>query len=165
LLEDRFQLKIHRETKELPIYELAIAKSGSKMKLSENQTPPERGAPPPPPLKQGDPMPRFSIRAGRGYLVAVAMGMPDIVRAISEQVGRVVVDRTGLQGLYDVKMEFTPEGLATAGPAGPEAAPPIDPSGSSYFTTIQEQLGLKLESKKGPVEAIVIDSVQKPTEN
>jgi uncharacterized protein (TIGR03435 family) len=110
-------------------------------------------------------MPRFGIRAGRGYLVAGAMGMPDIVTGISEQVGRVVVDKTGLQGLYDVKMEFTPEGPATAGPAGPEAAPPIDPSGSSYFTAIQEQLGLKLESSKGPVEVLVIDSVSRPSEN
>jgi uncharacterized protein (TIGR03435 family) len=171
LLEDRFQLKLHRETRDLPIYELSIAKGGSKMKLSEDQTPyqpPERGAPPPPPMQPGGAMPRFSMRMGRGNLEGVAMDIPNIVQAFSSQFGRTVVDKTGLKGLYDLKLQWTPDLAALGGPAGPggpEAAPPIDPNGPSIFTAIQEQLGLKLDSTKGPVDVLVIDSVQKPTEN
>jgi uncharacterized protein (TIGR03435 family) len=177
LLEDRFQLKIHRETRDLPIYELSIAKGGLKMKSSEDQTPfrpPERGAPPPPSLQPGGAMPRFSLRMGRGTMEAVAMAIPNIVQAFSSQLGRTIVDKTGLKGLYDLKLQWTPDGPALGGPVGPggppgpggpEAAPPIDPNGPSIFTAVQEQLGLKLESAKGPVEVLVIDSVQKPTEN
>ena len=172
LLEDRFQLKIHRETRDLPIYELSIAKGGLKMKLSDDQAPyqpPERGAPPPPPIQPGGAMPRFSLRMGRGSMDAVAMGIPNIVQSFSSQLGRTVIDKTGLKGLYDIKLRWTPDNAALgggpAGPGGPEAAPPIDPNGPSIFTAIQEQLGLKLDSTKGPVEVLVIDNVQKPTEN
>jgi len=174
LLEDRFQLKIHRETKDFPIYELSIAKGGSKMKLSEDQTPykpPERGAPPPPPMQPGGTMPRFSFRTGRGSMEAVAMDIANIVQSFSSQLGRTVVDKTGLKGLYDLKLQWTPDAPVQggpgglAGPGGPEAAPPIDPNGPSIFTAIQEQLGLKLDSTKGPVDVLVVDSVQKPTEN
>jgi uncharacterized protein (TIGR03435 family) len=177
LLEDRFQLKIHRETRDLPIYELSIAKGGLKMKSSEDQTPfrpPQRGAPLPPPMQPGGGMPRFSLRMGRGSMEAVAMAIPNIVQAFSSQLGRTIVDKTGLKGLYDLKLQWTPDGPALGGPVGPggppgpggpEAAPPIDPNGPSIFTAVQEQLGLKLESAKGPVEVLVIDSVQKPTEN
>ena len=178
LLEDRFQLKIHKETRELPIYELSIAKGGSKMKLSEDQTPfkpPERGAPPPPPLQPGGPMPRGSMRMGRGNMEAVGMDESRIVLQISNIVGRTVVDKTGLKGLYDVKLQWTPDPPAggnapggpsgPGGPGGPEAGPPIDSNGPSIFTAIQEQLGLKLDATKGPVDVIVVDSVQKPSEN
>jgi uncharacterized protein (TIGR03435 family) len=173
LLEDRFQLKIHTETRELPIYELSIAKGGSKLKLSDDQTPfkqPERGAPPPPPLQRGGPMPRYSMRMGRGSMEAVAIDEPRIVGALAGVVGRTIVDKTGLKGLYDFKLQWTPDPPAggpggPAGPGGPEAGPQIDPNGPSIFTAIQEQLGLKLEATKGPVDVIVIDSVQKPSEN
>jgi len=171
LLEQRFQLKTHRETKELPIYELSTAKGGSKMKLSEDQTPfrpPERGAPPPPAPQPGGAMPRYSMRMGRGSLQASAVEMPFFVQVLSQQLGRNVTDTTGLKGLYDIKLDWTPDpppSGALAGAGGPEVAPPIDPNGPSIFTAIQEQLGLKLESTKGPVDVIVIDSVQKPSEN
>jgi bla regulator protein blaR1 len=177
LLEERFQLKIHRDRKELPVYELSIAKSGSKMKLSDDQTPfqpPERGAPPPQPLQRGGQMGRYSMRIGRGNLEAVAVDFANFVQALSQTVGRTVDDKTGLKGLYDIKLQWTPEVGAGGGPggpggpaplAGPEAAPPQDPSGPSIFTAVQEQLGLKLDSAKGQVDVLVIDSVQKPTEN
>jgi uncharacterized protein (TIGR03435 family) len=171
LLEQRFQLKTHRETKELPIYELSIAKGGSKMKLSDDQTPyrpPERGSPPPPAPQPGGVMPRYSMRMGRGSLQASAVEMPFFVQVLSQQLGRNVTDTTGLKGLYDIQLDWTPDpppSGALAGAGGPEAAPPIDPNGPSIFTAIQEQLGLKLESTKGPVDVIVIDSVQKPSEN
>ena len=165
LLEDRFQLKLHRETKEQPLYELSIAKAGPKIKLNDDQTPfkpPERGAPPPPPLQPGT-LPRFSMRVGRGSLEAVSMDINSVVQTLSNLLGRTVVDKTGLKGFYDVKMTWTPD-PALQGPPGGDA-PPGDPSGPSIFTAIQEQLGLKLDSAKGPVDVIVIDTVQKPSEN
>jgi bla regulator protein blaR1 len=172
LLEERFQLKYHTETRELPIYELSIAKGGSKMKLAEDQTPyspPERGAAPPPPMQPGGAMPRFSMRMGRGNLEAVAMDETSILQTLSSVVGRIIVDKTGLKGLYDVKLQWTPDppagGTPLGVPGGPELGPAIDPNGPSIFTAIQEQLGLKLEATKGPVDVIVVDSVQKPSEN
>jgi uncharacterized protein (TIGR03435 family) len=177
LLEDRFELKFHRDRKELPVYELSIAKGGSKMKLSDDQTPfqpPERGAPPPQPFQPGGQMPRFSMRVGRGNLEAVAVDIQNFVQTLASIVGRTVDDKTGLKGLYDIKLQWTPEVGAVGGPGGPggpgapvgpEAAPPADPNGPSIFTAVQEQLGLKLDSAKGQVDVLVIDSVQKPTEN
>jgi bla regulator protein blaR1 len=173
LLEDRFQLKFHRETRELPAYELTIAKSGSKLKLSEDQgpfQPPKPGDPPPPPIKPGGAMPRGSMRMGRGDLEANGVEFAGFVQMLSQQLGRTVIDKTGLKGLYDIKLQWTPEmgqGATPFGPmpAGAEPPPAPEPSGPSLFTAIQEQLGLKLESTKGPVEVLVIDSVQKPSEN
>jgi uncharacterized protein (TIGR03435 family) len=173
LLEDRFQLKFHRETRELPVYELSLAKGGLKIKPSEDQSPfrpPERGDQPPPPMRPGGPMPRGSMRMGMGELEANGIDFGQFVQSLSQLVGRTVIDKTGLKGLYDIKLKWTPE-MGQGGtpfgplPAGVNPPPPPDPSGPSIFTAIQEQLGLKLESTKGPVEVLVIDSVQKPTEN
>jgi uncharacterized protein (TIGR03435 family) len=177
LLEDRFQLKFHRETKELPVYELTTAKGGSKLKLSEDQSPlrlPERGAPSPPPLQRGAPMPRGSMRMGRGDLEASGLPLANLINALSQQLGRTIVDKTGLQGLYDIKLQWTPDApppgaaVAPGGPGGvrgPNEPPPPDPGGPTIFTAIQEQLGLRLESTKGPVEVLVIDSVERPAAN
>jgi uncharacterized protein (TIGR03435 family) len=107
---------------------------------------------------------------------AVGMDEERIVQALAGVVGRTIVDKTGLKGLYDVKLQWTPDppaggGNAPAGPGGPggpggpEIGPGIDPNGPSIFTAIQEQLGLKLDPAKGPVNVLVIDSVQKPSEN
>jgi uncharacterized protein (TIGR03435 family) len=173
LLADRFQLKFHRETRELPAYELILAKGGPKIKLSEDQSPyrlPEKGDPPLPPPKPGGAMGRGSIRIGIGQLEANGIAFATFVQSLSQIVGRTIVDKSGLTGLYDIKLQWTPEmGQATNPfgplPAGVEPPPASDPSGPSIFTAIQEQLGLKLESTKGPVEVIVIDSVEKPSEN
>jgi len=170
LIEDRFQLKMHRETKELPVYELVVAKSGSKLKLSEDQSPirpPERGSPPPPPPQRGGPMPRGSMRMGRGDLEANGVPMFNFIQTLSQQLGRPVIDKTELKGFYDIHLQWTPElGQGPLIPGGPEPPPPPpDNSGPSIFTAVQEQLGLRLESARGPVEVLMIDSVQKPTEN
>jgi bla regulator protein blaR1 len=175
LLADRFQLKTHTETRELPVYELSIAKGGLKMKLSDDQTPikpREPGESPPSLFQPGGPMRRGTIFLGRGNLRAAAMNVTDIVQSLSSLVGRIIVDKTGLTGLYDVKLQWTPDpapagiaGAVVLGPGGPEAAPPIDSNGPSIFTALQEQLGLRLDSAKGPVDVIVVDSVQKPSEN
>jgi bla regulator protein blaR1 len=175
LLEDRFQLKFHKEIRELPTYELTIAKGGLKLKPSADQTPykpPEKSDPPAAPkmIRPGDPLPRRSVRMGMGELEASAIEFASFVQSLSGQLGRTVIDKTGLKGLYDIKLTWTPEmrqGAAPFGPltAGTEVAPASDPSGVSIFTAIQEQLGLKLESAKGPAEVYVMDGVQKPSEN
>src|SRR5262249_25414537 len=123
LLEDRFQLRTHRESRDVPVYELTISKRGSRMKLSADQTrprPPEPGEPQPQPIKPNGPMDRFSMRVGRGSLEAVAMDMPRIIQALSSVLRRTVVDKTALTGLYDIKLQWTPEGGAVPAP-GPTA--------------------------------------------
>jgi uncharacterized protein (TIGR03435 family) len=89
---------------------------------------------------------------------------------LSNQVARPVIDKTGLTGAYDIELSFMPEGAGRGGPVGPPppgmpAIQPPDPDAPSLFTAIQEQLGLKLESERGPVEVIVIDSIEQPTED
>ena len=92
--------------------------------------------------------------------------MAQIANALAMRVNRVVVDRTGLSGAYEVELEWTPDQLPPGPPPpGAPPLPPIDPNGPSIFTALQEQLGLKLESTKGPVDVLVIDSVEHPTED
>ena len=92
--------------------------------------------------------------------------MFNFIQTLSQQLGRPVIDKTELKGLYDIKLQWTPEmGQGPVAPGGPEPPPPPDTSGPSIFTAVQEQLGLRLESAKGPVDVVVIDSIQKPTEN
>ena len=161
LIEDRFQLKIHRETKELPVYELVVARGGPKIKPSEDQSPPSLGQPP----QRGGPMPRGNMRMGRGDLEANGVPVSNFILGLSQQLGRTIIDKTGLKGLYDFKLQWTPEfAQGPVVPGGPEPPPP-PADGPSIFTAIQEQLGLRLESTKGPVDVLVIDSVQKPSEN
>ena len=108
---------------------------------------------------------------GRGQLKGQALPMTSVVRMLSQQLHRSIVDKTGLTGKYDIALQWVPEegpGPMPPGPGGvqqgPDSAPPPD-SGPSIFTAIQEQLGLKLESTKGPVETLVIDHVETPSEN
>jgi uncharacterized protein (TIGR03435 family) len=162
LLQERFQLTMHRENRELPIYELSIGRGGSKMTLAEDQTPIVFGPPPsgPPIITQALTRGGYSIRSrpDRRSFEGKAISLWRVVNLLVNELGRPVVDKTGLTGLYDVKLEWAPETLQ----AVPENVPP----GASRLTTaIQEQLGLKLESTKGLVEVIVVDSAQKPSEN
>ncbi len=153
LLEDRFKLKFHRETKEFPIYALVPGKGGSKMKVAETQ---------------GQETPGM-MSMGRGQMTGKQMDMAMLANNLSNQLGRQVIDKTGLTEQYDFELKWTPdESQAGFGPFGGPPAPPPPPSdtgGPSIFTALQEQLGLKLESQKGPVPMIVVDSVEKPTEN
>ena len=171
LVEDRFQLKFHRETRELPVYELTVTKGGPKIKLSDDQTPPrpnERGDKPSSPESDRK-VPRGEVHVGSGQFEASAMEFGTFVYVFSLQFGRTIMDKTGLKGLYDIKLQWTPELGQEPGTIDllPGATAPVPPSeiGPSIFTAIQEQLGLKLESTKGPVDVLVIDSVQKPTGN
>ena len=161
MLEERFKLKAHTETRELPLYELTVAKGGSKLKLSDDQTPPPAllgagGGP------RGGALPRGGIRVGRGDLEAQAQTLSLFAMALGAlYVDRPVVDKTGLAGLYDIRLQFTPDRGLTATPPPTPAAP----SGPSIFNALEEQLGLKLEAARGPLPVLVIDSIERPTEN
>ena len=156
LIAERFQLTFHRETKDQPIYALVVGKNGSKLKESE--------------VKDGGP--RGRMRMGRGQLSGEAVQLQMLTQALSNQLGRPVIDRTGLTGSFDFNLEWTPDPGQSGGPFGGgapppgiDAPPPPDPNGPSVFTAVQEQLGLRLESQRGPVEMLVIDRVEKPSEN
>jgi uncharacterized protein (TIGR03435 family) len=173
LLEDRFRLTFHLETKELPIYALVMAKKDGKLgpRLTESKvggcTPPDLSKPPP--LPEPGKVPAL----GCGGLImqprllrGVGVTVEPLIPMLSRLLGRTVVDKTGLTGKFDITMEWTPDEsqLMQLPPDAPKP-PPADPSGPSIFTALQEQLGLKLESQKGPVEIFVIERAEKPSEN
>jgi uncharacterized protein (TIGR03435 family) len=172
LIEDRFQLVHHRETRELPIYALVIARKDGKLgpRLTETKeggcTTPDPSAPPSSP-EPGKPLPRNcgQMMAGLKMIRAVGIQISLLVPMLSRLLGRTVVDKTGLTGKYDVEVEWTfDEAIVIQLP--PDAPKPVsDGSGPSIFTALQEQLGLRLESQKGPVEILVIDRAEKPTAN
>ena len=174
LLADRFKLTLDRQTKDLPIYELVVGKGGPKFK--ETTLPPfDPNAPPPSgPPQPGQPPMRHGIMMGigRGQFNMNGGSMAQFANALSERVGRTVVDKTGLTGEYDLTLQWTPDendpNTRSGGPDGrppADAPPPPDPNGPTLFTALQEQLGLKLESTKGPVETFVIKSIEQPSEN
>jgi uncharacterized protein (TIGR03435 family) len=154
LLADRFQLKFHRETKELPTYALVVAKGGPKFHESEV-------------VPEGSDKPRGTrVSVGRGQFSLQGAAMAALANQLGQVLGRSVIDKTELAGNYDFKLEWTPdESQGTVRPPGVDAPPPADTTGVSLFTALQDQLGLKLESTKGPVEILVIDRAEKASEN
>ncbi len=201
LLADRFKMVVHRETKEMPVYELVLGKGAPKMKESADQsdTPPDQGPPPPPPgpFKIGsDGMPDFPpgrtimmMMPGRAKLQAFRETMTTLVGRLAQSMNKPVTDATGLTKKYDFTLIFAPDTSAFGGgPGGPIVAfrgpgpvpdggagagaggdrPPLDdgPLFPLLPAAVQEQLGLKLESKKGNVDIVVVDKFEKtPTEN
>jgi bla regulator protein blaR1 len=183
LLLDRFQLKIHHETKDLPVYALVLANKDGKLgpQLTESKeascTPFDPSKPPPPPPPPGrDPGKPPAMGCGGMFmgfdrLGAAGITIDRMVPMLSRMLGRTVIDKTGLTGKYDIQMQWTPDQAQLQTMAPPGGIPPnmpqpqIDPNGPTIFTALQEQLGLKLESQKGPVDILVIDSVEKPSEN
>jgi uncharacterized protein (TIGR03435 family) len=144
LLADRFQLKIHRETRELARYTLTVAKGGHKLKQPE---PADTGT--------------AGLRTGSGLLIGHKYPVADFIGWLALSLSAPVDDKTGITGQYNFELRWNPDYGQTA---AVDAGPPSD-GGVSIFTAIQEQLGLKLEAGKGPVEVIVIDSVQKASGN
>jgi uncharacterized protein (TIGR03435 family) len=144
LLADRFKLMVHFETRDLPVYALVAAKKGPIL----------HG------WKESD---GSGTSASNGQFTATGVTMAEIASALtqdlSRELGRVVIDKTGIDGRYNITLKWTPESDATEG-----TAPPAD-AGPSIFTAIQEQLGMKLESAKGPVQVLIIDHVEMPSEN
>jgi uncharacterized protein (TIGR03435 family) len=173
LLTDRFQLTIHNETKELPIYALVLARKDGKLGpgLTEAKqgscTPfdPSKPLPPPDPGKPPT-LGCGGVFMGVGGLRGTSIPVTRLTPVLSRTLGRTVIDKTGLTANFDVKLEWTPDN-AQAAPGLPDAPnpPPADASGPSIFTALQEQLGLKLAPQKGPVEIIVIDRAEKPSAN
>jgi bla regulator protein BlaR1 len=155
LLEDRFGLKVHRGTKDGSVYLLVIAKGGSK--LHE----PKPGDDPGVLTADGGATQGYAQETSTGFIVR-ALSAPRIAILLSQQVGRPVIDKTGLTGRYDFILDFTRD-LAVNVPHDSGAAP--DPGAVSIFTAVQQQLGLKLEPGKGPVDVIVIDHAEKPSGN
>lgn len=147
LMTERFHLSVHRETKEQPVYALVVSKDGPKLQ----------------PAKEGS---RGLIWMGPGQITGEGAGIDKALTRVLENIfGRPVIDKTGLTGKFDFKLEWTPDTSRDGGPPGLDAQPPSGPNGPSIFTAVQEQLGLRLESEKGPAEMIVIDRVEKPSEN
>ncbi len=179
LLTDRFQLKVSHETKEGSVYNLVVAKNGPLI----HEAKPPVDSPDAPKGPDGKPLPRNFMRMLPGDLTGTSVPMEFLAQQLSMQTGRKVIDQTGLKGSYDFELKWTPDagpggmmggGPAGGGPAGGgppgagpggDAPPPPDTSGPSIFTALQEQLGLKLDSAKGPVDMLVIEHVEKPTEN
>jgi len=172
LLEDRFKLMVHREKKEMSVYALMAAKGGPKLPEAKEGGCVAFGpnTPPPPPPAPGQAMPTLcgGFLRGPNLLEAGKVTMTQLVNVLSDILGRPVIDRTEFTGTFDVKLEFTPEGttFGAGGFAPPGGLPPgFDTSGPSIFTVLQEQLGLRLESQKAPGEVLIIDHVEKPSEN
>jgi uncharacterized protein (TIGR03435 family) len=178
MLEERFHLAVHFETKDMPIYALVLARSdgklGPRMTLSTTDCAAlmasmrARGGPPPPPAP-GE-RPPCGARMFPGNLSAGAMTMTQVVNGLARMPGlnRTVVDRTGLTGAYDFDLTFTPDQMPQGRGDPPPGAPPlpaIDPNGPSLFTALQEQLGLKLEPTRASVNVLVIERAEQPTDD
>jgi uncharacterized protein (TIGR03435 family) len=170
LLADRFKLVIHREAKELPVYRLVAANSGAKLPVAnhdENDSGKMKGA-------DGQTIPSGHIQlygsSDGMHLVGPEISMASLVLELSTQLERALLDKTGLTGKYDLVLHWvgTEEqksmfGVSNGGDQGSDTA--SDSGGPSIFTAVQEQLGLKLESGKGPVEVIVVDHAEQPSGN
>jgi uncharacterized protein (TIGR03435 family) len=134
LLEDRFAMKLHRETRVLPAYDLVVAKGGSKLTESKANG--------------------KSIGMSRADFHAEGLTMDLVAEQLSRILGRVTVDKTGLDGRYDLKLKWTPDDAV----ATPDSPP-------SLFTAIEEQLGLELKAAKEPVAVLVVDHIEAPSPN
>jgi uncharacterized protein (TIGR03435 family) len=141
LLADRFQLKFHMETKQLPIYELVVVKRGAKLTEDKSES-----------LEVG-------MRNLRGELQGDKATMPMLAGSLTRVLQRQVVDQTGLKGAYSFRLRFLPDQVRRDDREAP------DSDGASIFTALQEQLGLSLKASRGPVEVLVIDSAEKPSAN
>jgi|SRR5579863_9589885 len=153
LLEDRFKLVVHRETRQLPIYELTVAKGGTKLKESKCVGEPSFA----------NPCGGFSVSL-RGSITGREAGVREFAGNLASLLSREVTDKTGLAGNYNFDLHWTADDTTLRGPGDPDDPAP-DPSGPSLFTALQEQLGLELKPAKGPVEILVIDHAEKPDAN
>jgi len=156
LLAERCKLAAHREMRDKPVYTLVVGKNGPKLQKAESVAPsgilakhPNAGA-----IPGGGGMVTFG--AG-GSMELYGASLETLAIVLSNMAGRLVVDKTGLTGTYDIKLQMMQP--------GPPAVGDAQDSGPSIFTVVQEQLGLRLESAKGTVETLVIDHVERPTEN
>lgn len=139
LLADRFGLKTHREQRELPIYELAVAKGGAKLTPTKSDG--------------------LTTNHGNSYFNGKGITMSLVAQELARDAGRVIIDKTGVPGRFDIDLHWQPDDAPPMHLNGEEVTLP------SLFTALQEQLGLRLEPAKGPVEVLVIDDVHQPSAN
>jgi uncharacterized protein (TIGR03435 family) len=186
LIAERFNVVLHYETKEMQGYELSPGKNGPRLKESPPDDPAAAAQPGPPPGPPGPPKKDangFPQLAGPGMIMMIEMGpkgptarmtarsqsISELIRVLGNQLRRPVLDKTGLTAKYDFTLEYAPDmaGMMAPPPPGSGPAPSApEESGPDIMTAIREQLGLKLESKKLPVDMLIIDSANKvPTEN
>jgi uncharacterized protein (TIGR03435 family) len=187
LLKDRFQLTTHVETRELPIFNLVVVRADRRLGPDLKPTSAEcqanvaeriatlkaaagRGAPPPfPPLGDPNGPPPCGLqRMGPGLAAGSGRTLADLVPLLADLLSRPVIDKTGLTGMYDFMLKFAPESAGTPGilkllSPGVPSLGDVDPNAPSLAAALQEQLGLKLEGARGPVEVVVIDKFEKPT--
>ncbi len=140
LLADRFHFKAHLQTKTLPVYDLVVLKGGPKLQLSQ--------------AERTDNSWNINGEDTKKVLTAKSASMPDLASALADEVHRKVIDKTGLTGAADITLKWTDDAAADSD------APVL-----SIFTAVEEQLGLKLQPSKGPVETLVIDHVEMPSQN
>jgi len=175
LLTDRFRLVTHVETREQPMFALVLARRDGKLgdKLTSSTTdctptgPNGRGRGRAA-LPQPGERPKCGFNIGPGRLAIGGQTMAAFATNLSRFVGGIVVDRTGLAGTYDIELSYAPDpGISPTGRDLPGGAPPpvANTDAPSIFTAVQEQLGLKLDSTKGPVDVLVIDSAEHPTQD
>jgi uncharacterized protein (TIGR03435 family) len=157
ILKDRFHFQAHLETKTLPVYDLVVANGGAKFTGGNG-----------PDAVTAAALAKRNITVGgmvtyNGEITAGAMPLSSLVSNLTNAVGRTVVDKTGLTGKYNFELKWNPEQGVQADADNGQADP--ENSAPSLFTALQEQLGLKLQSSKGPVETLVVDHVEMPSEN
>jgi|SRR5580698_3357363 uncharacterized protein (TIGR03435 family) len=152
MLADRFKLRTHHETRRLPVYILVQAKGGSKMTPSATAADEKLGG------TDGSP----GNWKGNGVTMAELAGD---LSSLPEIGGRIVIDETGFKGRFDFTLKWPPDSTMGAAPPGPDSGTQSDSSAPSLLTALREQLGLKLEIRKEPVDVIVIDSAELPTPN
>jgi uncharacterized protein (TIGR03435 family) len=174
-LADRFKLVTHVETREQPMFALVLARRDGK--LGEKMTPSTTDCTPTGPAGRGrgqaaapvpGERPKCGFMIGPGRLMVGGQTMAAFATNLSRFAGGIVVDKTGLTGTYDIELTYAPDpGISLTGrdfPGQPGGPPPVANSDApSIFSAVQEQLGLKLESTKGPVDVLVIDSAERPT--
>ena len=168
LLAERFHLDTHHDTRELPVYALVLARSDRKLGPRASVSTVDCAAASgsraaPQPASPGEP-PVCGMRIGPGQMLLGGVPMSRFATVLVPFAGRLVVDRTDLTGTYNLQLSWTPQGrLLGPAPDGAPPLPPTDPNGASLFASIQEQLGLKLEPTRAPVEVVVIDRVERPS--
>lgn len=172
LLEDRFKLRAHVEMREMPIYVLSLARRdgtlGDQISLATSDckpTTPRASAPPPPPAPPASDRtpasPQCPSLLGLGNIIARRLPIDRLATTLAQWLNRDVRNQTGLDGLYDFNLRWMPDVLPNLPPGAPP--PYFAPDTPPLFTAVQEQLGLKLEASKGPVDVLVIDHVERPT--
>ncbi len=158
MLADRFKLKVHHEQKELTVYNLVVAKGGTRLKenvaepVAADALPTQTG-------KVGSGMMRLMM----GNLTATGVPISNLADFLAQTVHKQVIDKTGLTGKYDITLQWTPDDMPAG--AAAHAATGIDNNAPSIYTALQEQLGLKLDSVRGPVDTIMVDHVEMASEN